>query len=332
MILAAKIVSVWLLSSTSGQLAHATPDAKRVRVDQRVTLFAVARDERGVLWSDASIAPGTRVDLRDGKGRRAVKPWSGEPLRVEWLKIEPTAEWLDNENGGFHWETIPYVETKIAASTLAIEADVAPTVLPARRDGERALGTMHFQVKVEGVSTPGAETRFRGGLATNVHRVSVRRDDTFLGFLTELFNTPYIWASAGDDPVHQAERGIGADCADFIAYGLRRTGKPIRYGSTYDVPAWGGKKTIASVAARDGSGRFVDANGNAIVVGERGVRRGDLLLFHRHVGAFVEDREPKGVLDANDVLIHTAWAPPAEESFESSARWTSPPFAIYRVR
>src|SRR5688500_9970968 len=104
MLLAAKIVSVWLLSSTSGQLAHATPDAKRVRAGQEVTLFAVAQDENGALWADSA----ARVDLGDGKGRRAVKAGSFE---AEWFQIEPTAEWIDNERGGFHWETIPYVET-----------------------------------------------------------------------------------------------------------------------------------------------------------------------------------------------------------------------------
>ena len=159
----------------------------------------------------------------------------------------------------------------------------------------------------------------------------MREDDTFLGYLTELYNTPYIWASAGSAGVHQADRHIGSDCADLMVYGMRRAGKKIDYGSTFDVPRWGGKKAIAKIAALGEDGRFVDAAGNAIPIGAAGVMRGDLLLFHRHVGAFSEDREPLGVLDANDFLLHTAWAPPAEETFTKSRQWTSPPFSVWRV-
>src|SRR5258705_12585720 len=75
------------------------------------------------------------------------------------------------------------------------------------------------------------------GLRGAVLRVSIRRDDSYLGFLTEMYGQPYIWASAGlSDASHQSERLEGADCADFIVYGARRMGARIGYTYTGGLP------------------------------------------------------------------------------------------------
>ena len=326
-----ELVRVHLLSVAPDAKA-ATPEAKFVRAGETVTL-AVAVEAR-VDGTSVVYASVPRVDLGDGRSRAAT-PWpAGEAIEVAWFKVEPTVSHVDNETGGFHWATIEYAETPwpaATARTLSRSADVRATVLPDRG----GLGTMAFKVAVTAggrtLATTGNEVVYRGGLSPKVHRVTVRRDDSFLGYLTELYNTPYIWASAGSAGVHQADRQIGSDCADLMVYGMRRAGKRIDYGSTYDVPRWGGKKPIARIAAKAPDGRFVDDAGHAIRIGDGALQPGDLLLFHRHVGAFSADREPLGVLDENDLLLHTAWAPPAEESFSESRRWTSPPFTVYRV-
>jgi len=309
----------------------ARPLPIRARTDAAPTLVvAIEADVDGARRVFAGVP---LVDW--GKGQRDADTTPPAGLTVEWRKLEPTSGAYDNEQGGFHWDEIDYtanVWAGAAGSGLARVADVTPMVLPSHGD----VGTMHFQVVVtlagRTLSTPGLDDRYRGGLADDVPRVSLRRDDTFLGFLTENFNEPYIWGSDGDGATHQTERNVGGDCADFICYGLRRAGHRLPYGSTYDVPRWGGDKPIAHIATRAADGRFLDAAGKPIVVGPQGVQPGDLLLFHRHVAAFVEDRAPLGVLDANDVLIHTAWAPPDEQTFDASKQWTSPPFDVYRVR
>ena len=332
---ALELVRVHLLSTGPGdEVADGKP--KFVRQGEEAMLVVAVEAKSAVATKIYAAVP--KVDLGDGKGARRAEPWpAGEAVEVDWRKVEPTDAWVDNEKGGFHWEPITYVETPWAdaragkATPLARPADVRTTVFPDRG----GLGTMTFMVAVTAggktLATPGKEDVYRGGLSAKVHRVTVRKDDTFLGYLTELYNTPYIWASAGSAGVHQADRNIGSDCADLMVYGLRRAGKKIDYGSTYDVPRWGGKKSIANIAALGDDGRFVDAAGKTIAIGDGGVKRGDLVLFHRHVGAFSEDRVPLGVLDANDLLLHTAWAPPAEETFTQSRQWTSPPFSVWRV-
>lgn len=330
---ALQLVNVHLVSKGPDDDA-ATAKPKFARAGEEVVLVVALEAKDGARTN--LYAPIAKVDVGDGRGVRSAQPWpSGEPIEVAWLKVEATAPYVDNAAGGFHWAEIPYAETPWKAEStaeLSRIADVRATVFPDRG----GLGTMAFRVRVthagKTLATHGIEPRYRGGLSPKVHRVTVRKDDTFLGYLTELYNTPYIWASAGSKGIHQADRNIGSDCADLMVYGMRRAGKDIDYGSTYDVPRWGGKKAVASIARKAEDGRFVDANGNAIRVGvEGGVKPGDLVLFHRHVGAFSVDREPLGVLDENDLLIHTAWAPPAEESFEESKRWTSPPFTVWRV-
>jgi hypothetical protein len=198
-------------------------------------------------------------------------------------------------------------------------ADAHPLGYPDTHDG---LGTMAFKVSVKIgdkiFSSPGKESIFRGGLSDKVIRVAFRRDDTFLGYLTELFNTPYIWGSAGYPPEkHQAERLIGSDCADFVVYGVRRTGKNVPYRGSWHLPL--SAVALAKADRIDSNGRYIQKDGKPVPISDDGVHLGDLLLFPGHVGALLEDRKPQGVLDINDVMIHTFWAPPTEEPISKTA-------------
>ena len=69
------------------------------------------------------------------------------------------------------------------------------------------------------VASAGIEARRghgAGGLTDDVMRVSIRRDDTYLGYLTEMYGQPYIWASAGvTDASHQSEHLEGI-ILDFL--------------------------------------------------------------------------------------------------------------------
>ncbi len=56
-------------------------------------------------------------------------------------------------------------------------------------------------------------------------RYSVRSGDGLFGWLTSWFNVPYVFGSAGVGARSQAERRVGADCADLIVAGLRRAGR-----------------------------------------------------------------------------------------------------------
>ena len=45
---------------------------------------------------------------------------------------------------------------------------------------------------------------------------------------------------------------------------------------------------------------------------------GDMLLFPRHVGALTEDRGEPGVLDTDDIMMHTLFASPQRQRIGNS--------------
>lgn len=243
----------------------------------------------------------------------------------KWFKLEPTTESVDNTQPSFHFAPIAYRATELEACRDQAEcpADVSPTVLP-KVDALPGVGTMAFQVEVTGTDgtvakSPGLESVKYGGLTPDVFRVAVRRDDSFLGYITELINTPYIFGSAGPDGRNQTDLLIGADCADLAVYGRRRLGKKAEYVSSYTIDKQAPLK-FTGAAAND-KGEVVDAKGAAIAFGAKGAQVGDVLHFpgSRHVAVLYEDRAPVGVLDSGDLMIHTCWAPPKIEAIGASS-------------
>jgi hypothetical protein len=117
--------------------------------------------------------------------------------------VEAERDCYSNEtpSGKFRWTRIRYVEREV------VEWRGKWWVLFHRADGEpHRLGTFRIRIKViqrfmDGTrriaKSPGAEATDTYGIVDAVHRVTIRRDDTFLGWSTAFFNLPYIWGSAG---------------------------------------------------------------------------------------------------------------------------------------
>jgi hypothetical protein len=317
-----RIAAIHIVSSVNEPDALADDTPKRVRLDVGVTLHAVVEVEHGmkrIYYSDAST-----IRLR-GRTHQARPMAEAPPAALAWYKVEPTTENMSNTaTGSFRYERIQYREVMVRSWLLraSVEADVRPTLTG---DHGRGAGTMRYKlsaVTAQGVlTTPGAEARRgrgSGGLSDRVHRVSLRRDDTFLGIMTELYGQPYIWASAGGTArTHQSERLEGADCADLMVYGARRKG--------YDIPyTWtGGLHPYTRTLARGTPGEdgvYVDAQGKPLAF----PRAGDMLLFPRHVGALVEDRGVPGVLDTADIMMHTLFASPREQPIAETGYGNAP--------
>jgi hypothetical protein len=317
-----RIAAVHIVSRSNEPDAIADDTPKRARLDVGVTLHGVLEVEQGrqrIYYSNAST-----IRLR-GRIYKA-RPMAEAPFAaLAWYKIEPTTENMSNTaTGSFRYERIEYREVMVQPWLLraSVEADVRPTLTG---DHGRGAGTMRYKLSAataQGVlATPGVEARRgrgSGGLSDHVHRISLRRDDTFLGIMTELYGQPYIWASAGGtDRTHQSERLEGADCADLMVYGARRKG--------YDIPyTWtGGLHPYTRTLARGKPGKdgvYVDQQGKPLPF----PRVGDMLLFPRHVGALVEDRGVPGVLDTADIMMHTLFASPREQPIAETGYGTVP--------
>ena len=305
-----RVVAVRIVAAVGN--AAATDQPAYARAGEPVTLFAALEVQQAGTLVIHSDAPAVRL----GGHAVQVQPIAAAPLvELRWNKIEPATANLSNGDGDtFHFAAIDYRATPIEAAggKPAITADVHPTLTPDHGDG---IGTMRYQlVALQGervIASPGPEARrgkASGGLGDAVMRVSLRRDDTYLGYLTEMYNQPYIWASAGfSDATHQSERLEGSDCADFIVYGARRMGAKLSYTYTGALP----KVTrLLAAGTRGPDGVFRDAHGQPIAF----TRPGDLLLFPRHVGALAVDRGTPGVLDDQDLMMHTLFDSPKEQA------------------
>jgi hypothetical protein len=324
----AEVLEVRLVSAVAGVDGPATEGPVYARADQEVTLYPVLvirEDGRTHYVSDAGDV------VIDGRRHRARPRAEGPPALFRWYVVEPALENLSNTaSGRFRFEPIEYAEVPAALFFPGrLRADVRPRLTPDRGDG---VGTMRYKLlalTTSGVlTTPGAEARAgrgAGGLADSVHRVTIRRDDTYLGYLTEMYGQPYIWASAGtSDARHQSERLEGSDCADFVVYGRRRMGHAIPYTWTGGLPAH--TRLLASGEVGP-DGIYRDADGEPLPFTEVG----DLLLFPRHVGVLTEDRGHLGVLDTADLMMHTLFESPGEEPIARSG-YADRPVEVRRWR
>jgi hypothetical protein len=312
---AARVTAVQIVAAIDDEAATDRP--VHARADQKVTLFALVTAERAgtqTLYSDAPA-----IKLR-GK-TAAAEPLAKAPeLELSWNRIEPAT--ADMSNGAtpadFHFHVIDYRATAIndATGKSSTPADVRPTLTPDHGNG---VGTMRYQlVALQGervIASAGPEARRgrgSGGLTDAVFRVSIRRDDTYLGYLTEMYNQPYIWASAGlSDSQHQSEHLEGSDCADFLVYGQRRMGAKHPYTWTGGLPQI---TKLLGAGTRADDGIYRDKHGEPLPF----TKPGDLVLFPRHVGALAVDRGELGVLDDQDLMMHTLFDSPKEQAIADS--------------
>src|SRR5260370_23149687 len=118
--------------------------------------------------------------------------------------------------------------------------DASPTTGAPRAEAWLGLGVMRLAATVQLGSdetiyaTPDASDS-DGMISPRVFRYSFRSGDDFLGWLSSFFNVPYLFGSAGKGTRNQAERYLGADCADILVAALRRRGLAIDYTSVTEL-------------------------------------------------------------------------------------------------
>ncbi|MBZ5708764.1 hypothetical protein K7C98_05820 [Nannocystis pusilla] len=203
------------------------------RLDGKPVLFADTGAAHHMSWRTAG-CPAARVRWRRVEPR--MQHVATAPPNPD-IAIYANAVVFGPSHGAWlGYDRLEYFETPVPAGddrwTLTVR-DARPSDLAladARLPEYRDLGTMRLAATVTGPDavarpTPDADDTPRGEIAGDVFRYSVRSGDGLFGWLTSWFNVPYVFGSAGVGARSQAERRVGADCADLIVAGLRRAGR-----------------------------------------------------------------------------------------------------------
>jgi len=311
------------------------------RIADKPELMVVGIGREGMRRVVLMDAVDGRVEIGGHPVRAAERRrWPDEVL-VSWSLVEPhafreegrpspvgtTTPWHSNVSTDprdfgrwLGYDEITYFETRLPGKTRRRPALVRPS--HEDEDLFGGLGTIRYKVEVtlpDGrvLATPGARAVDRYGILPSVHRVSLRRDDTILGYLTGYFLVPEVFGSAGPGKNHQTERFVGADCADVLTGAVRRAGyHKVWHASAAALGRYA--RAVAGPAQLDQDGhpdrpiRGV-VEGDLVRIDYGGSLDGATPRSWDHVGVLWRDRSdpagparggPDGALDGFDLILH----------------------------
>ncbi len=223
-----------------------------------------------------------------------VEPWTAKPQEVEWFALTPKF-WRCNLSG-------------LSADQVGFVANAAPR--PAWN--EMAIDC-HDSVlpitKIENLFDPqlhcgSVRLRARAVIDGKVRETPVMELRRFIGSgfraaVTEQFGLPYLFGSGELSEASNTgpETNLGADCANFVVYALRRHGQRIPWSDPKRVR---GHLDLIARSATPGTPRITAED----------LQRGTIVHLGTHVAAVIEDRNPIGILDENDLVAHQLPAAP----------------------
>jgi Bacterial capsule synthesis protein PGA_cap len=217
-----------------------------------------------------------------------VDPWTMKPEKIEWFALTPkysrcNATDLSTDQVGFVANAAP----RPVLSEIPIECH--DSVLPITKldnffDQRFHCGSLRLRVRalVDGKlrETPVIELRRFIGSG-------------FRATISEQFGLPYIFGSG--ELSQRSDTGpetrLGADCANFVVYALRRQGQRVPWSDPK------GLREYLDLVARS-------ASPGATTISAEDLQRGTIIHFGTHVAAVMEDRTPVGILDENDLVAH----------------------------
>lgn len=226
------------------------------------------------------------------------------PFQADWYELVPvqgTYENLSKVPGHFdrnYFAKIKYVGRRIGdGKSLSVENVVD------------SAGTYLFGVFEIGGGPNEGDTIESGvhlgdHFGSNVFQVVVRNDDSYFGYLSELFRTPFILPPKKySDGNHQTDLQVGSDCAEFLIYGRRRMGHDLKYGGPHRIKDY--------LLATDS------------------LEKGTIVHFETQTSVMYEDRGVIGQLDAPDIFWQSLDTGPVKVSYQNSGYYGRS-FKLYR--
>ena len=137
--------------------------------------------------------------------------------------------------------------------------------------------------------------------------IVVRRDDTYVGYVSELIGVPFVFWPKKTMQGHQTDLRLAADCVATVVYGKRRMGNQVYY--------------LAPKALK----RYLEP------VAEKNMKVGDVLHFEFQTAVLSQDFPPFGQLSDNDWVIHSYHGLVEEKEFHALP-YSKQPHTVYRWR
>lgn len=275
-------------------IARVRPNVFALR-GQRVEISLVVLEGRR-----ASCAGGPRLAMGAAAPRpcRALEP--GQLTAIRWYLAEPEQRGYDNfsycKRGRGCPQPIHYrlVEIRELRGRTSFEVKEVPRLA--------SPGTRHLAARARyrgsALTTPcPLPARPTTAAAVAMTSIVIRRDNSYVGFLTELLGVPYAFAPR---PLgrrgHQTDLRLATDCIALAIYGQRRLGRRTPY-----LPLSGLDRHTRAVCQAGSVAQLLSGAGRRC--GAR-VRMGDLLHLGRHVVVMSRDLPPEGKLGPKDLVIH----------------------------
>ena len=217
-----------------------------------------------------------------------TEPWTAKPEQIEWFALTPKY-WrcnvtdLSTNQVGFVANAAP----RPAWNELAIGCH--DSVLPIAKidklfDPSFRCGSLRLRARaiVDGKIRETPVLELRRFIASG-----------FRAAISEQFGLPYLFGSGqlSENSDTGPETDLGADCANFVVYAMRRQGTAVPWSDPKQL------REHLDVIARSA------APGTATITGED-LQRGTIVHLGTHVAAVMEDRQPVGILDENDLVAH----------------------------
>jgi hypothetical protein len=223
-----------------------------------------------------------------------TEPWTIKPEKIEWFALTPkylrcNVTDLSTDQVGFVANAAP----RPAWNELPINHQ--DSVLPVRKidnlfDRELHCGSVRLRARalVDGKIRETPVLELRRFIASG-----------FRAAISEQFGLPYLFGSGelSENSDTGPETNLGADCANFVVYALRRQGQRIPWS---DPKRLRQHLELIGRSATPGTPRITAED----------LERGTIVHLGTHVAAVIEDRNPLGILDENDLVAHQLPAAP----------------------
>jgi len=267
-----------------------------------------------------SFKSGNSVYMDEGKSIR-LKFDVQNAKSIKWYQIIPDVDTM-YKNANFPWDPNPYKWIgfgKIEYKSVELEQfqnqkiiTITPNLLQANRPSgykfyRSNVGSFWFKAVAtlqNGKVVKSPDTITYRGLSPKVFRVLYREDRGYIGMLTTFFNVPALFGSVP----YQSTHYIGVDCADSlmaVSSLMNKTKMP-------DINV----ATMVTKLPHQASFKIAKGEPNKKLRWGKEFRRGDFLAVKynpksrfAHIGLLYRDANGNGVLDKEDLILHTGPLP-----------------------